>query len=300
MNLDKEVNYITATELLLEVQNTLSTFFERSLLDDSIFFPVIKRCLDKLGMKVLPISRIVIPIKNYEGTLPFDFYKLISATGCFEYEKKWIDENPQVYEVYDSDKFKSYYDYYLLKPTEVRIDPFGDEFFVMQRYETFAVRYNGFYPLSIAHTSYGQCASGCLNKSVISPNKIEINGKRLLTSFSEGSVFIEYLQSLEKETVDGVELVIPNYSPITEWIIYKCIYKGLEKIYLNQEADVQQRLQFIGQQLAVSEANALTFVSKSSIKELYDYRNLFFSRFKKFNDMVFGPKQPKTIYGPNW
>lgn len=300
MKLDKEVNYISATELLLEVQNQLSTFFERALLDDSIFYPVIKRCLDKLGMKILPTAHLVIPIKDYQGILPFDFYKLVSATGCFEVETLITDENPKVIEVYESDKFKSYQDYYLLKPADVRVDAYGDEFYVIQRYETFAVRYNNFYPLSVAQSSFGQCANGCLNKQVRSQNKIEISGRKLLTNFASGSILLEYLQSLEKETVDGTDLLIPNYSPITEWIVYKCIYKGLEKMYLNQEADVQQRLQFIGQQLAVAETNALTFISKSSIRELYDYRNLFFSRFKKFNDMVYGPKTPNTIYGPNW
>lgn len=299
MILKKETNYISASELLLEVENILSTYHERSLLDNSIYYPVIKRCLHRLGLRALPLNSTVVQIENYQAKLPTDFYKLRFALGCANVIKIQTNENPQVYEVYNTDKFQSYHDDYLLKPNETRVDDCGDEFYVIQRYETFSLKHTEFFPLSISSSSYQSCTSDCINKKQLVGNQIDISNKTITTSFPKGSVYIEYLQSLEQETPDGVELLIPDFAQITNWIVQTCILKGLEKIYLNGEADVQQRLNYILQQQSIAEANAMSFVSRHSVKEFYAVRTQLFSRFKKYNDVVYG-KQTNPLYGPYW
>ncbi len=291
MSLNKESDFISASELLLEVENTLISFHERSLIDDSLYYPIIKRSLSKLGLRALPTTNIVVQIKDYEGTLPYDFFKLLKAVGCASVTQFQTNENPSVYEVYNSDKFLSFNDDYLLKPNEVRIDEEGDEYYVIQRYETFGLRYTDFFPLSVSGSSYQYCTEGCINKKVLSQNQIDISGRKITASFAEGSIYIEYLQSLEQETTDGMDLLIPNFGPITSWIVYQCIFKGLEKVYLNSEADVLQRLQYIKEQVSIAEINAMSFISRHSVKEFYTARKQLFSRYNKFNQMVYGTKK---------
>lgn len=297
MILNKDTDYISASELLLEVENSLSTFVERSLVDNSIFYPVIKRCLTQLGLRALPTTNIVVQVKDYEARLPYDFYKLLKAVGCSTSIRYQSNDNPNIYEIYDSSKFTSFSDDYLLKPNEVRIDEEGDEYYVIQRYETFALKYTDFFPLSVSGSSQQYCTGNCINKKTKSPNQIDISGNKLTASFSEGSIYIEYLQNLDQETTDGLDLLIPNFGPITSWIIYKCMYKGIEKVFLNSEADVAQKLTYLKNESAVAEVNAMSFVSRHSVKEFYMARKQLFSRYNKFNQMVYGHGHRKTTQG---
>ncbi len=287
MNLIKDVHFITAEELLAEVKNDLRVYFERAVIDSSHLYPVIRECLAKLGSKVYPVGNTVIYIQNSQGDLPSDFHKLILAVGCFTYTVKQTPNlNPQLHDVSEA----QLEDFLISKPSETCLDECGENFYVIQRFESFDVTYTDFAPLSISNSSIPYCVGNCFNKGVTSQNQIDISNKKINAGFDSGFVYIDYLQKLEKEDLDGVDLLIPDFARIKEWIKAACVKKVFQVLYWNNDADVQQRYNDSKNELTVLEANARSFVKQVDFKELYDMRKTFYSRYDKFNQVVYGYK----------
>lgn len=286
-NLKKEDNFITSQELLHEVRNELRTYFERSILDDSYFYPVIRGCLSKLGAKVYPVGSSVLWVSEYKTDLPKDFHKLIVAIACFDYVvQSTVNENPQLYQVGET----QIEDFLVTKPSSTCLDDCGNELYVIQRFENFDVTFKEFAALSVSQNSYPYCTDSCFNKKVYGQDQIEIsksNGK-MYTGFEKGSVYIDYLQTLESHDVDGTDLLIPDFAPIRDWIKMACIKKGFEVMYFNNDADVQQRLNYAKNELTVLENNARSFARQVEFSELYDLRKVFFGRYNKFNQIIYG------------
>lgn len=284
--LKKDINFITAQDLLQEVRNELRSFHERSVLDDSYFYPVIRLCLSKLGAKIYPIGNDILYVNEYKASLPKDFHKLVLALGCFDYTIKGTPDydNPKLYDVSEA-QLK---DYLISKPSETCLDECGENFYVIQRFETFDVTYSEFCPLKLSTGSSPYCVNNCFNKNILSQNQIEVSKGQLTTNFRTGSIYIDYLQNLEHHDSDGVDLLIPDFAQIREWIKTACIKKGFEVIYYNNDGDVQQRLNYIKNELTILEASAKSFVNRSELSELYDLRKLFFGRYNKFNEVVYG------------
>lgn len=285
--LKKDINFISAQDLLHEFKNDLRTYFERSILDDSYFYPVIRECLSKLGAKVYPVGSEVIWVDQYSGNLPKDFHKLIVAIACFDYViQSTANDNPQIYQVGET----QIEDFLITKPKSTCVDDCGNDLYVIQRFETFDVTFKEYCPLSVSPNSYPYCTNDCFNKKVIGQSQVEINkgNGKIYTGFEKGSVFINYLQTLEQHDTDGVDLLIPDFAPIREWIKAACVKKAFQVMYWNNDADVQQRYQDSKNELTILESNAKSFARQVEFKELYDLRKVFFGRYNKFSEIVYG------------
>ena len=288
--LNKETNFITTDDLFVEIHNMLPSFFERSILDDSLFYPVVRECLAKLGAKIYPVSDTTLIVENYKAKLPADFHKLVYAVGYFERKELAVDTlSPQLFDVKVGD-VKT-----IEKPiklsSEYCVNDCGEIYQVVQRVNSYEYVYTDLYPLRIK-SSNSSCVQDCLNKINACKDEISINGGTLYTNFCEGQVFISYLQNLESS--DG-DLLVPDYAQIREWIKSACITKAFEKIYWNGEADVQQRLLFAKKEEAVRELNARSFARRSEFSELYDMRKFFFNRYSKFENVVYGSPYNRNL-----
>lgn len=285
-NLKKDIHFILAQELLNEVRNELRVYFEKSILDDSHFYPVIRSCLAKLGAKIYPVGNTVVWVTEYNGNLPQDFHKLIMALGCFEYKiESTPNLNPQLYQTNKID------DFIVNAPSTTCLDECGEDFYVIQRFESFDIQYSGYCPLSVSSNSLPYCTNDCFNKSVLGQSQIEIANGKIYTGFETGAVYINYLQKLEAYDIDGIDLIIPDFAQIRDWIKAACIKKAFEIMYYNNDADVQQRLMYSKNELTVLEENAKSFARRTEFSELYDIRKMFFGRYKKFEEIVYGPGQ---------
>lgn len=285
MKLNKETNFITAEELLVEVRNQLKKFYQQQAIDDSYMYPVIRNSLAKLGAKVYPVGSHVVHVYNKEGKLPTDFHKLILAVGCFSYTVEALpNENPQLYDVSEA----QIEDFFVSQPSTVCVDDCGASINIIQRFETFEVSYTDYSMLSVSKNSFPYCVNNCFNKKVLGQSQIEINGNRLLAGFEEGFVYIDYLQKLEKNVDDGKDLIIPDFPRITEWIVGACVTEGLKIMYINGTENVQQRLQYMEQKTAILETNARSFIKANDFSEFYNVRRVFYGRFDKFNQMIYG------------
>jgi len=281
--LDKTTNFITAEELLSEVRNKLTSYFEDSSLDDSNMYPVIRSCLSQMGAKIYPTSSKVIHIRDYKGYLPEDFHKLILALGCSTYSMvSTPNPNPQLHEtILTKDVPLNLSDATLCK------SECGTYYQVVQKFEAYEAVFNDVYPLQVSNNSLYRCAENCWNKQIKSADQIEIKDNCLYAQFPTGSVYIEYLQKLETDTPDDTDLLIPDFAPIREWIKAACIKEGLETLYFNASADVERRLQYAKNELSVREINAKSFLSRPELREMYDTRRVFYGRFNKYNDIVY-------------
>lgn len=282
VRLNKETNFIPAQELLAEVRNFLGTYMERALLDDSVFYPKIRSCLAKCGAKIYPIGSTMVPVKDYKAEIPTDFHKLVVAIGCFDYTSTNFNENPQLHDVPESEITN----FLITKPSYTCLDECGENFYVIQKYETFSVTYTDYAALRVSKNSWPKCSNGCFNKHTLSDNQIEIGDKYITATFATGWIYLEYLQNLESQDQD---LIIPDYAQVRDWIKAACISEGLYYLLL-QGNSVERILAKAEQKETGLESNARTFIKQNEFKELYDVRKLFFGRYKKYSDVIYGYK----------
>ena len=278
--LNKETNFINAQELLAEVRNFLGKYMERALLDDSVFYPKIRSCLAKCGAKIYPVNSTVVPVKDYRAELPEDFHKLVIAIGCFDYTTTSFNENPQLHDVPESEITN----FLITKPSYTCLDECGENFYVIQKYETFSVTYRDYTALKVSKNSWPKCSKNCFNKTQLSDQQIEITD-HITTNFPTGWIFLEYLQNLESQDQD---LIIPDYAQIRDWIKAACISEGL--YYLLLQGNPVERVLAKAEQKEIGlESNARNFVKMFEFKELYDVRKLFFKRYdSKFSKIIYG------------
>lgn len=284
VNLNKD-QFILAEDLLNEVRNELSVYFERGVIDESHLYPVIRDCLSKLGAKVYPVGNTVIYINNKTAFLPKDFHKLVLALGCFEYTiTSTPNENPQLHDVSESQLS----DFLISKPSQTCLDDCGENFYLIQRFETFDVTFTDYCPLQVSPKSYPSCASNCFNKTALSQHQIEIQGNKIYTSFDSGAIYMDYLQKLEKETTDGLDLLVPDFAPIREWIKMACVKKAFQIIHWNGDGNVERRYHDAKNELTPLEERAKSFVRRTEFSEMYNIRKVFFGRYSKFTQIVYG------------
>lgn len=278
---DKELNYITGEELLNEVRLKLSNYFERGVLDDSMFYPVIRECLAKLGSRVYPTSTAILPVEDYKAKLPEDFRKLIVALGCGNFTITDTDPLGKIYDVTPEQVVN-----YVAKPPAPCIDECGDAFHIVQMFDTYTINFSEYFNLQVSNNSKGSCLTDCFNNKIKSKYQIELDmrSKKIVTNFPTGHIYIEYTQTLEK---DG-DLLIPDFAQVREWIKKACVTEAFENMFYNlPTAEVQTKLNYARGEESVAEISARSFVKAHEFGEMYDTRRLLTGRYKKFSEMIY-------------
>lgn len=276
------MNYIPASEIIRETKNDLSSYFERGLLDQSYLYPVIRTCLSKMGLKILPVRAEVIRIENFKGELPCSFYKLVLAVGCgagiYTSEPDYLNTKLIEHEVCESDLINT-----CTTVCDVCSDSCENLFTIKQYFNTYSVEFKEFYPLCISNDARPYCTNECFQYQRRG-NEITIKNGHLYTGFESGDVYLEYLTLTE----ENGELMIPDIQVIKDWIKMEMMFVCFRKLYLNGESDVQQRLGWVTQQLAIHQTNATSLYKSWTVKEFYDLRKTLYSRFHKYNTSVYG------------
>lgn len=275
------LNYIPVSQLFNEVKNELSSYFEKGALDESYLYPSVRVCLAKMGLRILPVKKDVIRVENFKTELPCDFYKLLFAVACGAEQFAELDYLNTKLEEYTVDS-----------PTAIDVcstrcdyceDACGNLYGIRQYFNTYAVEFKQLYPLKITSDAKPYCTEECF-KYHQKGNEITIKNRHIYTGFEAGTIYIEYLTNLEEEE----ELMIPDDERILDWIKHEILFVCFRKLYLNGDGDVVQRLQWVTQQLAISQVNASNLYKRFTTKEFYDLRKTLYSRFHKFNTAVYG------------
>lgn len=276
--LTKEANFILADEVFNEVRNTLNSFFERSLVDDSILYPVARKCMARIKTRVATSTSTIVHVEDYKACLPNDFHRLIYAVGCFQQYCVETDTEPvQLYEEVETE-------HNILGAGPHCLNDCCEYFNIIQKFPTYSVSYQEYLPLTISSKSRPYCTEDCFKQLKKGVHEIEICDGALITNFETGSVYLEYVQTMEK---DG-DLLIPDFEPIKEWVRIACMFECLRKVYYNGDDTIRNKMQDMRLDLQVAEANAMSFVKRSNFKEMYDMRKLFAGRYNKFSKVIYG------------
>lgn len=285
-----EYKYVDATVIINNVKNKLSSYFEQGSLDESLLYPTIKSCLDRMGYKVHPTKHKVIEVKDRYADLPNDFFKLNFAIGSANYEKIDLptDSSPARYvekAILSVDKGDNSNACQFKAPCEngditLCGDNYGQLYQFYQEFDMNVVKYSSVFAIKVVDS--GERASNFHTEDT--PYFVTIKNGGIYANFN-GSIYIEYLSTMENE---DLEMIVPDYTQITDWIEKAMMVTCFEKLYLNGEGDVLQRLQYLNNSLGLAEAKARSFYKMLEVQDMYDIRTVMRSRFMKYSKAVYG------------
>lgn len=290
-----ELQYVPAEQIINEVKNTMRTYFEAGLIDESHLYPVIKYCLTKMGLKIYPTKQEVLTVENYKTKLPRDFYKVVSAVGCGKFIRTdFAPEGPHVVErdVIEIPVCKSEWDYCK--------DSCGNLYEIVQQFPTHTVQYTDVFKLTFTKGDAPYCMDGCFFPGQQHAEVITIKNGYIHTGFDSGSIYLEYLTNLKDNHDD---FLLPDQETILVWVKNELITEILRILYLNGYADVERRYLQSLQTLAVSQVNAESVYKRAEMGDFYNLRKTLYSRFKKFKTGVYGNTylyvdEPVSIHNP--
>lgn len=297
-----EYKYIEATVIINNVKNKLSSYFEQGSLDESLLYPVIKSCLDKIGYKIHPVKHKILEVKDRYADLPNDFFKAVYLIGAAEHEMLDLPYDLSRPEYTETEKYRMIINKgdnsnacQFTVPCDngeitLCTDNYGQLYEFTQEFDVRKVKFTKVFPIEVQDSG---------NLSLHKPDGhtpyfATIRNGGVYTNFN-GSVYIEYLQDHYNE---DEEMIVPDYTQITDWIERAMMLNCFEKLYLNGEGDVLQRMQFLSNSLQMYEAKAKSFYKMLEVQDIYDMSRVLKSRYNKFKRGVYG--QPNTNSDPSY
>lgn len=276
------MKYVGSEDIVAEVKNKLSMYFENGKLDDAFMYRHIRLCLYKMGYKVLPLKREVLDVKDGVANLPNDFHKMTLARACFKGYYEVNDPRRGAVTIVD----KPVCELNLCETVcDVCTDECGNMFKLVQQIDTHSTAvYEDFVELSVDKESLPFCAEGCFNRGVKCKDKITIRNGRIYTNFDSGVIYLEYYSTLETE--EGYQ--IPDNEVIINWIITVLVKEGLEQLYFMGE-EVLQKLQYSQSELSKAEVAAQNLYRRKEVKEYYEMANLLERRYNMIGRAVSQP-----------
>lgn len=275
-NLD--LRFVTAQSIVAEVRNELPSLSNLNI-DDTLLYPYIAKCLSRLGEKILPVKNDVLLVCNYKAKLPLDFYKLSLAMACWEGSVKYplprIHLEDRIITEAEMSVCERAYQ------CELCEDNCGNKYKIIQKFDYQEVEFQTTDLVRVSKQSRNYCENSCFNFKSNSENEITIVGNNILTSWSDGHIYIEYIASNTQD-----DYMIPDYPLITDWIKQELIYRLLLFAWNNGENDIRPRMELARQTSAIAETNAISFARRSEFSDYYNAIGSLVSRFNVHRDMV--------------
>lgn len=272
------MKYIKSSEIINEVKNNLSSWFDSNKLDESILYRRIRYCLSKIRYENHPYKNTTLVIENYSTDLPEDLLSLNLALLCYQtteehplsrYDK--IQVSTTVKEAIDwgnADLETVYQNIH-------NIDGYIEKI-VVSNPEFEDITYNGFVPLYLSNSST-QCTKACLLQQGSTQGQAHIKDGVLYTQVETGLVYIEYYSKLE----DNFNYLIPDNERVIDWIISDLIYECFKYLYYNGETDILQRMQLAKQENNTKFIDAMNIIKMNEVSEYYALSNRLTARYAK-------------------
>lgn len=81
--------FVSPVRLYAEVQEELRSYFESSMVDNTMFPVWTNQCIQKLGLAAFPIKETIMSIQNFQHRLSDDFHAVREAWSCSTHEEVW-------------------------------------------------------------------------------------------------------------------------------------------------------------------------------------------------------------------
>ena len=275
--------YIKLSQLVASVASDLHSFDDSNLIDEDRLIKIVRKVNSDLGVRIHESKSCILDIKNYKAELPSDFWKLelIFATttttlnvgnlmlggtqtetvteyptdltdqmNILNYSQKINNYTPIKLGCYDQDCNQCYW--------VIKKNPLAQK-----------IRITNIIPLQLNNS----CNNYLTNYSPHFHNnhgnyQIDIVENIIETSFKNGQIIITYLGNMEDE--EG-NILIPFHPQLFPYYELSCKVKILQDLFINSEADVQAKLQYLEREKSLAWRDALNFTMSSKAKQWSDY-----------------------------
>lgn len=260
-----DIKFITFSELMSEVKQGLRQYDENNLIDEKTLIKHVVRCNDFLGERLHQSRQCRIKVKNYKAPIPTDMWKIENLYGITEGVSResipfsGIFGGGMVFhEESEKDKIKERserIEYLGILSNDcwnpVHVSAYDTNFFERtENKKTFA--------LVLTPQASNKCVSYSACGSIQNGYQVDLQDDEFTFSFKEGEVFLSYLGDMVNEKgellIPASELILPFY----EWTLKKEI---LEDLFMNSEADVQNKYMLAKQNLVEAKLLAMDYVN---------------------------------------
>ena len=276
---------------MASVKADLSLYDDANMIEEDRIVKIIAECNEKLGERIYKSKSCKLIVKDYNAPAPSDLWKIenIFATSTINTGIGYAEggvvfgATQAVYTDYAPSKILSGD---RIIPIKCQSTSCGDEQYVstLDRKQA-ELQFKHIYPLILSGnvedkiTDYSPC------RGWRGEYQVDLQNDEFRFSFKEGEVYISYLGNMEDE--DG-EILIPFHPRLNQYYEYAVKEKILEDIYMNSEADVMQKLQYVSQKKPAAYYDAWTFVQTAKAgqwsnmrkKRQQEYYNKWYKSFE--------------------
>lgn len=236
--------YISTEELFNNIKDDFSSFDNAGMIDEGKFYKHVVYIIGLLGTEWYETIDGFFEVKNYQVKLPSNFYQLEQAYKCFPF----VGQNTQPAGIILTERK---FDHFPVdcepscnpcppQPSNCISNKFQQ--LVIQR-NTMIDNYTDFNLLSIGNSrTRSSCTSTCANLFSSNPDNITIQNGTMFTNFRDGSIYMVY-NAFPIDEESGLPL-IPNDERVIKCIEYYVKWKFMENAWVNNEADVAQKIQY--------------------------------------------------------
>ena len=260
--------YIKLSELVSSVKSDLYLYADSGLIDDDRIIKIVAECNEKLGQRIYKSRECKITVKNFKSEIPSDLYKvenLIATEVLHEIDIDPIVRARQLEFVYEKPKDTTNIITY---GKMACVDSCDNCYWVQDRNPRFntekRVVFEKFIPLQLSSTVYNKCIEYSPCTRAKKDYSVDIEDGLFKFSFECGEIYLSYLGNLVS---DDNEILIPFHPKLNSYYEFAVKEKILEDIYLNSEADVIQKLQYISQKKREAYAVAWDFANTREVNE---------------------------------
>jgi hypothetical protein len=215
---NKTYDFITFSQLMSSVRSGMESYDEMGLIDDVECMKVVMSCNEKLGLVFSEMKQVILPIQDFKGDLPIDFYKVyyMAALDIRHFSvnnlvNPWNNQIDQTV-TYECD----------VKRGVIGCAPNTTVIYKKQGSE-YIQNYLYWDELAISKYKMHKCYPGAPIKNV-GTNVVNFsNDNEILTPFREGEVFMMYLAAMVDENGETLVPFHPMITPWYEWSIKEAI-----------------------------------------------------------------------------
>ena len=270
-----KLNYITLDQLMSSVESDFYKFADNGMIDRGNVIKVVRKVNEDIGLKIYRDADAMVEISNFKGDLPADFSHLQMAVAV-TVEHAYMP--PSVFGTHTEERpVRTFGD------GGVCLKEFSGFYTVVEKWKDKVVTYNKFTPLKLCKSAMKFATENCINFGWNkAPYDIDIQGDEIITGFREGRIYISYLTDMVDEEGNLLLLDHPLTNEYYEYAVKKHL---LENYFMNNDADVQQRLGYIKGELRDAKIRAIDFVSTPEYQEIVNTyensRRRFYNKYHK-------------------
>lgn len=259
--------YIKLSQVMASVRSDLQVFDDANMIDEDKCIKIVMQCNEKLGQRIYKSKSCKIDVNNYRGERPSDLWKIENIfalstnhhTGFLYSEGGGVIGATQItYTDYVPPKILSKDVSTLTTKCATQLSCCAEapcstgcggrctgKLTYLTQEEKQYIEYNGgnkLIPLTLATSVLNDCVNYSPCSRYKGEYSVNMDDDEFEFTFEKGTVYISYLGNMVDE--DG-EVLIPFHPMLNQYYEFALKEKILQDIYLNTQADVIQRLQYV-------------------------------------------------------